>query len=506
MKKGVILITISLLFTRVAFSQDIEVKKFELLTKEQTAVTNPRKDINGTLCGLVKVLIKEKDLSFQGNIIGNVEDTGTEYYVYLAKGCKRINLKHPDYIPKTIVFSDYGVAKIESGKTYLLELKVEKVKRKEVSNKKGILIMNIKPSDAQLYLDDELVTKDIDGIYTLNLPQGVHYYSVKQGSFSINNRIAKIGNKATKIDIDLTEYYAYVNISCTSDNAEIYINSVLKGKGKWNGIIPPGNIEVTSNLKGYTPLSRTMTLNENDSVTIRFSDYQMLSGSLSVKYKPDSCDVYVDGQKVGITPLAISKIAIGEHRILIEKPYYSSESKLFTIEEGQSLNISGNLSYKDAFSEIWIKAHEGDKESQYKLACCYLGKNHNKWFNDEGWDPKNEDASKAILWLEKLAKQGYYSAMEPLARCYFFGKGCKRDYERSLYWLKICVSIKREINACRLLAGHYRYGLGVSKDLEKAAYWYRQAIISNYTGDNMSEKALREIGYESQIPNLYDNE
>ena len=65
-------------------AQDIEVKKFELLEKDKTAVTSPRKDINGTLCGLVKVLVKEKDLSFQGNIIGEVEGTGTEYYVYLA--------------------------------------------------------------------------------------------------------------------------------------------------------------------------------------------------------------------------------------------------------------------------------------------------------------------------------------------------------------------------------------------------------------------------------------
>jgi hypothetical protein len=37
------------------YAQDIEVKKFELLEKDQTAVTSPRKDINGNICGLVKV-------------------------------------------------------------------------------------------------------------------------------------------------------------------------------------------------------------------------------------------------------------------------------------------------------------------------------------------------------------------------------------------------------------------------------------------------------------------
>lgn len=44
-------------------------------------MTSPRKDINGIMYGLLKVLVKEKDLMFQGNIIGDVEATCTEYYV-----------------------------------------------------------------------------------------------------------------------------------------------------------------------------------------------------------------------------------------------------------------------------------------------------------------------------------------------------------------------------------------------------------------------------------------
>lgn len=44
-------------------AQDIEVKKFGPLEKDQTAMTSPRKDINGTTCGLVKVALKEAGLS-----------------------------------------------------------------------------------------------------------------------------------------------------------------------------------------------------------------------------------------------------------------------------------------------------------------------------------------------------------------------------------------------------------------------------------------------------------
>ncbi len=41
------------------FSQEIEVKKFEPMEKDQTATLSPRKDINGVTCGLVKIAMKE---------------------------------------------------------------------------------------------------------------------------------------------------------------------------------------------------------------------------------------------------------------------------------------------------------------------------------------------------------------------------------------------------------------------------------------------------------------
>ncbi|MBO4464648.1 MAG: hypothetical protein J5797_10720 [Prevotella sp.] len=51
---GYLVITVNNLF-----AQDIEVKKFEPLEKDQTAVLSARKDLNGNTCGLVKVLLKE---------------------------------------------------------------------------------------------------------------------------------------------------------------------------------------------------------------------------------------------------------------------------------------------------------------------------------------------------------------------------------------------------------------------------------------------------------------
>ena len=62
-------------------AQDIEVKKFEPLEKDQTAALSPRKDINGVTCGLVKVLLKESGAEFEGSVMGEVQFIGNLTYI-----------------------------------------------------------------------------------------------------------------------------------------------------------------------------------------------------------------------------------------------------------------------------------------------------------------------------------------------------------------------------------------------------------------------------------------
>ena len=57
--KHKLLLVLILLIPVWVYAQDIEVKKFEPLEKDQTATLSPRKDINGVTCGLVKIAMKE---------------------------------------------------------------------------------------------------------------------------------------------------------------------------------------------------------------------------------------------------------------------------------------------------------------------------------------------------------------------------------------------------------------------------------------------------------------
>lgn len=119
--KRVCLFTIVVIYACCVFPQDIEVKKFELIVKDQTALLNPRKDINEVECALIKVKNLKPGVSFDKNsVIGDVEYRDGEYFVYVPNGSKRLKVSRPDCLPLEIVYEDYGIKTVQSKTTYYL--------------------------------------------------------------------------------------------------------------------------------------------------------------------------------------------------------------------------------------------------------------------------------------------------------------------------------------------------------------------------------------------------
>ncbi|MBR4919874.1 MAG: PEGA domain-containing protein [Prevotella sp.] len=474
-------------------AQDIEVKKFEPLEKDQTAVTSPRKDINGNTCGLVKVVLKEQGLQFEGNIIGDVEIKGVEYYVYLSKGTKRLNIKHPNYLPITVTFSDYGVNKISSGHVYKLELKTER-RKVNTSDKKGTIVLKVMPSDVDLYVNNELLPKERNGIYNLSLPIGSHFYSVKLGDFAINNRLIKVEKKAKVVDVDLTTFFSYLKVSCVTEGSVIYVNGVQKGINDWEGLVPPGEYTIDAKKDGFISMTRILNIQENDSVFVSMIGLKEISGKLNIQYQPDSCVIYIDGKRVGITPFFIEDISVGTHKVVVDKDCYYSFRKTIDIEEGQTYTIEGSLEYMSEFCKIKMEAIRGNADAQNKLARMY---NNETFSSVEGWNKNDVNYETGIYWLEKAAAQNHPEALRSLAKYLEIGRGCRKDPKRAFALLKQSLDLELDLNACYWMGRYYRYGIGgVEKDLNIAAYWYRKAFLLSGGSFSRVEEELKEIGYE----------
>ena len=490
-------------------AQDIEVKKFEPLEKDQTAVTRPRKDINGNACGLVRIVLNEPGAEFEGSVMGDVQFTGKEYLVYLPNGTKRMGIKHPDYLPTTIVFADYGTKRIVSGTTYQLSVKANKKKAKVDNSKKGMAVFNIKPSNAMLLVDGQIADGS-GGAYSLSLPYGTHYYTVKIQDFCVNNQMFVVSRDVLTINTDLTTFFAFVNISSATDDASIYVNNEFKSNGCWEGFLPPSTYNIELRKEGFLPQSKTIELYESDSLSFTFPKMKIIGGKLKVNYKPDNSSVYVDGNYIGKTPLEYDQVSKGRHSVEIRWENYESSTHEINMIVDQMQLLEGKLQLTD-LGYLLMRANEGDTECQWRLGNIYLGKDHGAFdrkdlqVNSSRPSPRLErDLDKAIFWLEKAAagtKDTFYDyprwAKESLSECNIL----KKDFNKSFYWAE--KSSDKE-----LLAIHYYFGLGVPKDIQKCARqllglgWYIERLeldensIRKCEAGDQDGMALREAIYK----------
>ena len=116
-----ILLSLMLLAAAVsAAGQRLKVETFKIMESDLNAQTQPRKDLNDRNCALIKVGIGLQGVQFEGGVMGNVENKTGEYWVYMPQGNRQLKVKHANYAPVMVSFADYGVEKLESGKTYKL--------------------------------------------------------------------------------------------------------------------------------------------------------------------------------------------------------------------------------------------------------------------------------------------------------------------------------------------------------------------------------------------------
>lgn len=155
-------------------AQEFSVKSFSLLQSDLTALTQPRKDLNGEKCALVKVVLGLQGAKFEGNIIGSVEYKTGEYWVYMPQGSRMLKIKHPNSSPLMVTFATYGIDILGCGRTYELSMRFSNVRQE---HQKQTLVIKYSPSTATVLVDNKRVN-GVHGIAKATLPIGYHSYVV----------------------------------------------------------------------------------------------------------------------------------------------------------------------------------------------------------------------------------------------------------------------------------------------------------------------------------------
>lgn len=201
MRKLIAIILLLLIVGRVE-GQDLAVKYFTLVPSDLSVQIQPRKDLNGKNCALVKVGIGLQGVQFEGNIMGEIANKVGEYWVYMPRGCRMLKVKHPNCSPIMVTFANFGIEKLESNRTYQLTLKVSNVPQ---TVQQQILTIMYSPSSAMVLIDSKLI-KGSNGIVKTTLPIGQHSYMVICDGYESEEGTVKLkGSSPSNLQVALNK-------------------------------------------------------------------------------------------------------------------------------------------------------------------------------------------------------------------------------------------------------------------------------------------------------------
>ena len=180
-------------------------------------------------------------------------------------------------------------------------------------------------------------------------------------------------NETNTLRVDLNANYANVTLKVDAD-AEIWVNGEKKGVRNWTGNLEAGSYILECRMKDHkaTRMEQNIT-SEMSGETIELEVPKPLTGLLVLSSTPAIADIYIDGENKGETPIRINKIKVGKHTLRLEKKGYKPLSKVFTIEDGKTLELEETL-------EPEAVAEKPKKEAKPKVENPAQPEAKNTWF------------------------------------------------------------------------------------------------------------------------------
>lgn len=501
------------MFALIAHGQDLKVRTMSMNTGDLSASIYERKDLNKQACALVKVQLAAYGAKFEGNVVGDVAYKTGEYWVYMTEGSRELRIKHPNYLPLHIIFSDYGInTGVKAKQTYnLVVVKPAVYATNDDDDGTSYLIMTVTPKNSIVFIDDKLQTVN-DGTMRIRLSYGQHRYRVDANGYATEQGTVEIGPGRKDMNIALQSRMGTLSVNCATPGVQIYVNDQLKGTAPWSGQLPPGTYVVEGRKQGSHPQRETVNLSEQADRAITLPALIAQVGRLDVDYQPVNVEVYLDGNLLGKSPDIFRNISVGSHEVELRYNGYTSKKERVTIEEGKTAKLVGSLSRipsEDAEIEGKTPTQirdiaynycegKGGKSIDYAKAMKYsriaAERGNTVAMNDIGLmyekgQGVTKDDAEATRWYRKAAELGHASGQVNLGYMYDMGYGVTKDYAEAVKWYRKAAE-QGQVQAQYNLGLCYQYGKGVSIDLTQAKYWFEKAAAQGF---EKAKKQLEEL-------------
>lgn len=429
---------ISLLIFSQSFSQGFKVKEFKQNLSDGSAFHAPM-DLEGHPCGLVKIRSDNPDLQFKGDIVGEVENKTNEYWVYVSHSCRQLEICHPNFMPRFVSFSDYGI-EISPKATYILTLEETKFKKEKTE-----VIIVSKPENANLNIDDiSIDNQNKNGLYQLYLPKGEYVFKLSKPGYRPQVQIVQTGKGPQSFNIELESITAELEVMCKTVTAEIYIDGELKGNGTWKGNLLAGEHLIEARQKNCSTYKKRIILEEKEKLKHSIPELIRSMGKLSIETVPSGIFLSVDGEPVGTSPC--NHVTNTGHHIIKGEGYGCQPAT-------EEVEVDGGDNPSHSSLRLQIVGNPFFEKDNLFIGLDGISHYH---FNYESqsfnFDHRN---------VYTKAYKGEKTYIKELAmRCLVSGEYDESYYREALYWMDRLPDLDAFINMCK---EHWELAQGVVK-------------------------------------------
>jgi len=152
------------------------------------------------------------------------------------------------------------------------------------------------------------------------------------------------------VNLSKTTYDNFGIVKFVSDpvGAEFFLNNVSMGATPDSGVliaytVPRGLYAVSARRPGDKPVSDQLYVDDNALTTYRVEIIPSPFGELQVNSSPEGGDIYLDNRVVGLTPLKLTGISVGEHGVQVRKAGYQDWVANVSITGGSMGSIEAVL-------------------------------------------------------------------------------------------------------------------------------------------------------------------
>ena len=254
----------ALLFGFQLQAQQISVESFRRLDNDMDArITHARKDQNGDVCAIIKIVTTETGFTFEGGSLGIVhsEQKVAEIWVWVPHKAQRITIKHPvlgvmrDYAyPETIDKATVYEMKLTTGRVRTI------VDQPEIISQ--WLVITSDPPGADVFINEQPAGKTP---YQNEMPVGKYtwrlaldLYLPEASAFEL-----KGGEERKTFDVKLKPNFGSIRLNTTPEQgAAVTLNGIPTGKTTPCTLekVPAGDVRLSLSLPQYATATRDLTV------------------------------------------------------------------------------------------------------------------------------------------------------------------------------------------------------------------------------------------------------